>query len=321
MVKRIRIKLIILIIFIGFSAKAQPEFSMKAIGNYELKGVKDKIEIPFEIHDGDILVKPTINGIPSRMYVDNGTLWDEVYFFGSSILDTLNLDYIADIEIGGAGSGDVIINKYAEELEVDFGNLCFKNQPAIISPPELGMQNYWKNVDGQISAQFFKHFITEIDYDRMIIVLHKPESFKASKKYTGIPMKSDGTGSFSIPIKIEMYEGLVLERNVILDLGGSCNFVYYFNKEDNIDFIEEGEYRVLGYGTQGEMKGYKKKVKGFSIANYKIKEPIGEFIRRVEKSENTSSIVGLEILSRFNTIFDYYNQILYIKPNRNFNKK
>jgi hypothetical protein len=314
-----KIIVVLILVFISQCGIAQEEFSMEAIGYYELNRENDRIEIPFEIHNGDILVKPKINGIPTRMYVDNGTLWDQVYFFGSPILETLNLDYTGEIEVGGAGEGEKMLNYYSEGLWLDFGNVCFYNQPAIISPPELGMQNYWTDVDGQISAQFFKHFITEIDYDKMIIILYELEDFKPPIAYIPVQMTSVGNGSFSIPIEIKMNDDVTLKRDVILDLGGSCNFSYHYYNEDKLDF-DNDEFKTLGYGAQGEIRGYRKKVKEFDLAGFKIIEPIGEFVKRAGQDDHNSSIVGLEILSQFNTIFDYQNNVLYIKPNQNFNK-
>ena len=311
---------VLVFMFLGFIAYSQEEFSMEAPGYYEIKGEKDKIEIPFEIFNGDILVKPTINGVQSRMLVDNGTLWDQLYFFGSPILDSLYFEYIGDAIVGGAGDGDKITNKLAENVMVDFGDLTFYNQPAIISPPELGLQNMWTDVDGQVSAMFFKHFITEIDYDKMVIILHKPKEFKPKRKYTAIPMTFTGNGSFSIPVEIELLDGRTLKKEFILDLGGSTYFTYYYKQADNLEPDKNSELKILGYGIQGEIKGYEKEVEYFKMGDYNIEKIIGEFVDVTNQDGHKNSIIGLELLSQFNTILDYHNSVLYIQPNKNFNK-
>jgi len=321
MEKVIRVKVIILILFIGFNAKSQEEFSMDAPGYYELNGDQDKFEIPFEIHNGDILIKPLINGVPTRMYVDNGVMWDQLFFFGSPILDTLNFEYLEEeVSVGGKGDGDGITNKLAENVKVDFGDLTFYKQPAIISPPELGLQNYWKDVDGQVSAMFFKHFITEIDYDKMVITLHKPEKFKLRNEYLAIAMNYMGDDSFSIPTEIKLQDGRILKRDIQLDLGGSTNFTFYYNQSDNLNPDESTELEVLGYGVQGEVRGYEKEVDYFKISNFEIDNIVGRFVEVKDQDSHQNSIVGLEVLSRFNSVFDYHNSVLYIKPNKNFNK-
>lgn len=301
--------------------KSQQEYSMEPPGYYETKSEKNKIEIPFEIFDGDILIKPIINGVQTRMYVDNGVMWDQLFFFGSSILDTIKFNYLEEeIIVGGKGDGQVITNKMAENVKVDFGELTFFKQPAIISPPELGLQNYWKGVDGQVSAMLFKHFITEFDYDRMLIILYKPDSFIPDKSYKSIPMFYMGNSAFSVSVSIKLKDERVLDLNLQLDLGGSTNFTLFYNDSDNLNPDENVELKVLGYGVQGEIKGYKKEVGYLEIADYKIENIDGTFIKEKEQDSNQNSIIGLEILSRFNTVFDYHNQILYLKPNGNFDK-
>ena len=153
----------------------------------------------------------------------------------------------------------------------------------------------------------------------MIITLHELDNFKPNKAYIPIQMTSVGDGSFSIPVEIRINDEVTLKRDVILDLGGSCNFSYHYYNEDKLNF-DNDEFKILGYGAQGEIRGYRKKVKEFELAGFKIIEPIGEFVKRTGQDDHNSSIVGLEILSRFNTIFDYHNRILYLKPNKNFNK-
>jgi len=321
--KKIKIIGILVFVFICIAANSQEEFSMEAPGHYELIGGKDKVEIPFEIFDGDILIKPQINGVPTRMYVDNGVMWDQLFFFGSDILDTLNFEYLEEeVNVGGKGDGDAIANKLAENVKVDFGDLTFYNQPAIISPPELGLQNYWRNVDGQVSAMFFKHFITEIDYDKMVIILHNPEKFKPKNKYTAISMNYMGKDSFSVPVEIKLKDGRILKRDFQLDLGGSTNFTFHYKQSDHLQPDQNTELIVLGYGIQGEVKGYEKEVDYFKIGSFDINDIIGRFVKVKDQDCHQNSIVGLEILSRFNTIFDYHNKKLYIKPNKNYvNKK
>lgn len=315
----IRIVFISVIGMLVLTLKAQEEFSMEPPGYYKIIEGKDKVEIPFEFFDGDILIKPKINGIPARMYVDNGVMWDQLFFFGSPILDTLNFEYLdEEVNVTGKGNGDAVTNKFVENVKVDFGDLTFYNQPAIVSPPELGLQNYWKGVDGQVSAMFFKHFITEIDYDRMVIILHNPEKFKVKDEYTAIFMNYMGNDSFSIPVEIKVKDGRILKRNFQLDLGGSTNFTFYYKPSDHLQPDVNTELKVLGYGVQGEINGYRKEVDYFKLGDFAIIDVIGSFVETKDHASHQNSIVGLEILSRFNTIFDYYNEILYLKPNHNF---
>lgn len=255
------------------------------------------------------------------MLVDNGVLWDQLYFFGSDILEKLNLEYSGDVNVGGDGDGERIINKLAEGITVGFDDITFFDQPAIISPPELGLQKLWTNTDGQVSAMFFKHFITEIDYDRMVIILHKPENFKPGKDFTDMKMTLVGSGSFSIPLTLKVSKDKTYEKDFILDLGGSSEFAFYYTKDDNLEPEQNDSLKVLGAGVQGTVKGYKKKIKEVDLGSLKLSKPVVEFVKVTEQNQHMNSKIGFETLKLFNTILDYHNSVLYLKPNKMYKER
>ncbi|MEI6884365.1 MAG: hypothetical protein WCO02_07750 [Bacteroidota bacterium] len=297
---------------------AQREFTMQAVGSYTVKDKSKPLRIPFEFSDGDILLKPRINGRICSMYLDNGFIWDELYFFGSPVIDSLNFRYEAgEVQVGGQGSGQPIVNKMANGVNVEFENLTFNDQPAIISPPELGMQKLFR-ADGQISAVFFKNFITEINFDSMQITLHEPSVFIPGENFEPIPMTSSGDGSFSVPVIIGCQDKKI-KSNLRLDLGGSCNFTLYFDGSSGFNF-DNDSLKTLGYGSQGEIKGYSEQIQFFSIGKSKIRGLTGEFVRSSSSDKNIS-ILGLEVLKLYNIIFDYHHNILYIKPNHLFHER
>jgi hypothetical protein len=135
------------------------QFTMKSVGSYTVINKTKPIRINFEFLDGDIMLHALIIGKECTMFLDNGYIWDELYFFGSPIIDSLHFNFEPEeVQVGGQGSGSMISNKYANGVSIDFENIHFTDQPAIISPPELGLQKLFR-ADGQISACFFKNFI------------------------------------------------------------------------------------------------------------------------------------------------------------------
>ena len=54
-----------------------------AVGSYEILSGRKSVSIPFEMFRGDIRMKARINGRDCHFLVDNGSLWDELLFFGS----------------------------------------------------------------------------------------------------------------------------------------------------------------------------------------------------------------------------------------------
>jgi len=64
-------------------------------GYYETpEGIKDPILIPFRMHHGKPLMKLKINDKNATLMIDNGILWDEIWLFGSLLVEELKLEPI-----------------------------------------------------------------------------------------------------------------------------------------------------------------------------------------------------------------------------------
>ena len=59
------------------------------------------------------------------------------------------------------------------------------NASAIVAPPLGGFVSYH---EGIIGAALFDSFVVEIDYDRMQLRLHDPETYRAPKKSVSVPL-------------------------------------------------------------------------------------------------------------------------------------
>ena len=77
----------------------------------------------------------------------------------------------------------------------------------------------------------------------------------------------------------------------------------------------------MSYGAQGKNSEYVGKIKSFTIGEYKFENPnvvFGEETTSRIEAENLG-VIGLPLFMKFNIIFDYFNNKLYITPNENFN--
>jgi len=84
--------LIIAMVMIVQTTKAQNMEPEKGPGSYKILTGEDKpIRIPFKMHYGKPLLNLKINGEESTLMIDNGVLWDEVWLFGSSLVESLSI--------------------------------------------------------------------------------------------------------------------------------------------------------------------------------------------------------------------------------------
>jgi len=111
--------------------------------------------------------------------LDNGSLWDDLLFFGSPKVDALNLDLVGTVILGDTSSMNPIISDTGKEIDLEFEGISFTNQNAIVRYIN-GLPNPWEGVDLQVSSAFFKNFIVEMNFDGSYIKLTNPDAHSYS---------------------------------------------------------------------------------------------------------------------------------------------
>lgn len=278
---------------------------------------KDPIRIPFKMHNGKPLMELEINGKKATMMIDNGTLWDEIWLFGSPLVEELQLKPIGAVTIGGSGEGDPTQAYISKNLSLKFDDIIFHEQPVFVSPPAAGFSSMFPGADGQLCNTFFTHFIVEFDFINKQVILHKPEQFKYSGNGCVLNMSSNETGTYSVPFALETLDGKVYKDRVDIDFGGSDPLKIALNTKHSISLPSDAKKANNSYGAQGKILDYKGKIKSMTFGDYKFDNPTVKFEN--EETDNLG-VVGLPLFVKFNIIFDYFNNKIYLKPNDNFIK-
>jgi hypothetical protein len=284
-----------------------------------LSEIKNPIKIPFKMHYGKPLMELEINDRKATLMIDNGILWDQVWLFGSPLVEELQLKPIKESLIGGAGKSDPTQAYTSSNLTLKFQNIVFYEQPALVSSPAAGFAKMFPGADGQLCNTFFKHFIVEFDFIQNEIILHHPEKFQ--RKFNGsiLDMQANESGTYSIPFTFTMLNGKTYTDRVDIDLGGIYPLKIALNNEHNIQLPSNAK-ETFSRSAQGEASEYSAKIQSMTIGKYKFDNPTAIF--GDEKTSrihpNNLGVIGLPLFMKFNIIFNYFNNKLYIEPNKNF---
>jgi hypothetical protein len=317
---KIRILLLtttLLLTNIILNAQVSDTLAIIGTGTYSiLIDEKDTIRIPFKMHNGKPLMELEINGKKATMMIDNGVLWDQIWLFGSPLVEELQLKPTDTATIGGSGEGDPTQAYVSKNLTLKFDDIIFHEQPVLVSPPAAGFYSMFPGADGQLCNTFFKNFIVEFDFINNEIILHKPEQFKFLGNGCLLNMSSDEDGSYSVPFAIETLDGKVYNDRVDIDLGGTSILKIALNTKHSISLPSDAK-KIHSYGAQGKIPEYKGKIKSMTIGDYTFDDLIVKF---EDEETNNLGVIGLPLFMKFNVIFDYFNNKIYLKPNDNFNK-
>lgn len=285
-----------------------------------LKKDNGPIRIPFKMHNGKPLMDLEINGKKAKLMIDNGILWDQVWLLGSPLVEELSLEPIEESTIGGTGEGDPTQAYTAKNLTLKFQDIEFYEQPVLVSPASAGFAKAFPGADGQLCNTFFKHFIVEFDFIKMEIILHNPKSFFYTGMGSILDMMQTETGTYSIPFAFTMPDGKIYNDFIDIDLGGIYPLKIALNNKHHIQLPTDAK-SAFSYGSQGKTPEYSGKIESFTLGKYKFVNPTAIFgdEKTSRVHPNNLGVIGLPLFMKFNTIFDYFNNKLYLTPNSSFN--
>jgi hypothetical protein len=286
-------------------------------GTYRLLNADSVARIPFTVYRGDILMKCAVNGREARMMLDNGHMWDELLFWGCPRTDSLQLHYDGQVDVGGPGEGAAVPSRTASGIAISFPGVEFAGQSAIVTSPDAQFDKMWENTDGQVSATFFKHFVVDMNFDSGIITLIRPQSYHHKGEGVALPLKPYPDGSWSIPGKLTLEDGRTLDLDFVLDLGYGDALQIDSREQHKIPIPGKALESGLGFGAQGETHGYKGRVRKIAFDKYALEDVLTGFVAPDDKGTvRAEAMIGMEIFSRFNIVFDYPHRTMYLTPNR-----
>ena len=159
-----------------YLSDTEPDIS--APGTYKLiEGKQFPIRIPFQMLHNKPVMEAQINGKKAYLTIDNGILWDEIWLFGTPLVESLDLETEEENSIEGAGDGESTQAFMAKNLHLSFPEIEFFDQIAYVSPASAGFVSAFKGMDGQLCNTFFSHFVVEFDFDDNVIILHCPDTY------------------------------------------------------------------------------------------------------------------------------------------------
>ena len=308
---------VILLLPILTSADGQLTALGPAPGSYRILSDDGVISFPFELFRGDVKFDGEINGRRVRMLIDNGVMWDQLLFFGSPLDDSLGLNYDGALDVGGSGEGSMVAARTASGITISFPGVEFTNQTAVVMPYSGGA-NPWQ-AEGQVSATFFKHFVVEFNFDKMMMTLTPPDKFEYRGKGQEIPMVQLGRGVWGIPAVLELADGRSVSLDLSMDLGFGDQFEISTTGDHRLTPPPDALPGSLGFGIQGETIGHFGRLKSVQIGGYKFADVVAGFIDPDYSGPTFGEItVGLGLLSRLNFIYDYPHQRMFVEPNSTF---
>lgn len=296
---------------------------LNAQNSFEIQNT-EKTVIPFKLINNLIFIPVNINGAELTFLLDTGIAETSIFSLENKELKLPNLEKIRLSGLGGNASIDAFrSDNNIVRIGKDYVN--YTSTLYIITDQDFNISSHIGiPVNGIIGYHFFKDHPVIIDYfSKKITIYNNGNLFKKKvKKFDALDITVEKNKPY-IVADVEMTNEKK-DSKLLIDLGNSDaiwlfpalikNFVY--NRPNIEDF--------LGRGFNGDIYGKRSRIHNLYLGNFKFEKPLTAMpdeysIQHVNMVENRKGSVGGDIMRRFTVAFDYTNQKLYLRKNRNFN--
>jgi predicted aspartyl protease len=272
--------------------------------------------IPFELKkNGHIIFEIQLNDHPDKLefLLDTGASGELLAKHTAEKLgiSTSQGQKIEATGVSGSTSLDVIHNQrlnLGKGISLRLRNLVIADNPT----------------DGLLGATIFRKYVCLINYDNQQLELYESIDDLDKTGFTEIPFTFDQ----QIPIPqltmdFTLSNGESFSERVFYDIGAGITFMFNTPFATKQNVLKKSKaiktLEVEGGLTQTKVTHEKVMLSKLALGGHTL----DSVVVRVTNSkkgllsfENYAGVIGSQIAKRFNTIIDYKNKVLYIKPNQ-----
>lgn len=281
------------------------------------------ITIPFGavpiIYCGYILVPVSVDSVKGNFLLDTGAQnvhFDSIFYSNNSFA----YKYLKEIKIWGIGNSFQLATLIRDTIYFQLKDENYKTRNIVVhSLKPIGGDI----IDGLVGLKFFSNKVLEINYPRQFINIFSSIDSVNTAGYSSIPIEKS-EGQIFIPLKIKLNNKVSFKGKYMVDIGSSLSTitssVAYRYRFDEVIERKVGYYTKYG-GVGGYSSGFDFIADSLTIANFFLKNVNMSYssdTAGLMASEDFYGIIGNNILERFDIIFDFNNDSLYLKPNKKF---
>ncbi len=289
---------------------------------YQLpKGQKTE-KIKFQLLNNLIIVPLQVNGTPLSFVLDSGV--SKPILFNLADQDSVQLNNVKEVTINGLGDGEAVNALSSTGNFFQLGAIKNPNQELFVVmdaginfSPTLGIP-----VHGIIGFDLFKDLVVEINYGKQIVKFHDPKTYRHKNRTNTEMLDISLVGSKAfLKAKVAIENHDMVTVKMLLDTGSS-DAIWLF-ENDSIYVPQHNYDDFLGKGLAGDIYGKRTRVKKIKIGSFVLSDAKAAFpnmsvFNAIKDLGDRNGSLGGELLKRFNIVFDYPNERIFIKKNSNF---
>jgi hypothetical protein len=291
-------------------------FSTAKAQYFDLEKNRKHVTIPFRMVRNMIIIKLKINDKgPFNFILDTGV--GLMIITEPNLVDSINLTSKRTIKIPGLGEGEDAEAYISSILKIDIPGLESHDvSAAILKKDHFNLSNYaGMPIDGLLGYEFFANVAVKINFADSTLSVCRPQDLRPFRKSNRIPINVEQRKPY-IQMKVTFPNGNKMDAKMVIDIGAG-HPISIENMIKNNGLPAKYIPGNLGVGLNGPIEGFISRVKEIEIGKFRVKDVLASFPDD-SKSQIVAAVprdgnLGLGILKKFEVIFDYPDNALYLK--------
>ena len=240
------------------------------------------------------------------------------------MVDSINLQNKRTIRLAGLGEGDEFEAYVTPPLKIDIPDLTSYDVAATILKTEHFNLSSFVGIPihGLLGYEFFNNLAVKMSFVDSMLTVYRPIDVRLFRRGEKIPITIESHKPYMQAVAL-LPNGVMQQCKLIIDLGAG-HPISLENMIKKHGLPQKFITANLGVGLAGPIFGFLSRIDEIAIGKYKIKKVITSFPNDYDSttlkyiSVSRDGNLGIGLLKRFNVIFDYPDNAMYLKPNASF---
>ena len=225
------------------------------------------------------------------------------------------------IKIQGIGEGAEMTALIQPSVQIELASSIRGIMPvAILKEDPFNLSSFvGMPIHGLIGYELFSSFIIRINHSSKVITYYRHETAYIPRKGQKVSISIEDRKPY-LESTLKLPDGKREKVKLIIDTGAghplsleTSNGIPYSIPEVNIP-------ANLGVGLSGMINGYISRIPAMTLGRYQLHDVVCAFpdysnVAAKVYSVSRNGSLGNSVLKRFNVVFDYQREVMYLKPN------
>jgi predicted aspartyl protease len=303
---------------------AQKKLQEKKFGFYFKGKFQHTAKIPFELYANLIVIKLKIDNADTLNFIlDTGV--SSFILTDPSLSKKINLKYVRDVKIKGAGNEEFVTGKVSVGHTLRFGFVQIDNASIVALDKDILQLSEYMGIPihGIFGHDLFERFVVNINFSSKNIHLTEHKYFKEFKrdgeKY---PLVVTQSKPYIEASAIAQKNAVYMPLRLVIDTGAGHALMLNTQENTAIHLPDKVIRANLGRGLNGSIDGHIGRIEKFKLGKYEFNDVLASFPDSLSFSTKFSELpgnirqgsIGGELLRRFVITFNYKEGYIKLKP-------